>query len=230
MPLNKQKGNMYGFVTHTWNVIKGKCPHDCEYCYMKIFPQGEIRFDDKELKTDLGEGNFIFVGSSTDMFAENIPKLWIEKVLAHCRNYDNTYLFQTKNPMKFYEFNDFFPNKYILGITLESNINHGRSLAQDVEARANWFANLDKFAKIRTRKMVTIEPIMEFDLIPFVIMIKKIQPEFVNIGADSKGHNLPEPSSEKIGQLIKELEKFTKVNLKDNLKRIYSQCLFKEIK
>jgi len=27
MTLNKQKGNMYGFVTHTWNVIKGKCPH-----------------------------------------------------------------------------------------------------------------------------------------------------------------------------------------------------------
>ena len=45
--LNKQKGNMYGFVTHTWNVIKGKCPHDCEYCYMKIFPLGELHFDEK---------------------------------------------------------------------------------------------------------------------------------------------------------------------------------------
>ena len=40
---------MYPWVTHTWNVIKGKCPHDCSYCYMKRFPQGELRFDEKEL-------------------------------------------------------------------------------------------------------------------------------------------------------------------------------------
>lgn len=26
---------MYDFVTHTWNTIKGECPHDCSYCYMK---------------------------------------------------------------------------------------------------------------------------------------------------------------------------------------------------
>lgn len=57
--LNKQKGNMYGFVTHTWNVIKGKCPHDCEYCYMKVFPQGELRFDEKELKSFLDGGKLI---------------------------------------------------------------------------------------------------------------------------------------------------------------------------
>jgi DNA repair photolyase len=35
MPLNPSKGNMYPFVTHTWNPIRGKCPHDCSYCYMK---------------------------------------------------------------------------------------------------------------------------------------------------------------------------------------------------
>ena len=37
--LNKQKGNMYGFVTHTWNTVKGRCKYDCRYCYMKRFPQ-----------------------------------------------------------------------------------------------------------------------------------------------------------------------------------------------
>ena len=66
--LNKQKGNMYGFVTHTWNAIKGKCPHDCEYCYMKVFPQGELRLDEKEFKTDLGRNNIVFVGSSLAFF------------------------------------------------------------------------------------------------------------------------------------------------------------------
>ena len=35
--LNKvsKNGNMYQFVTHTWNTIKGECPHGCPYCYMK---------------------------------------------------------------------------------------------------------------------------------------------------------------------------------------------------
>ena len=33
LPLNVAKGNMYEFVTHTWNPIKGICPHGCKYCY-----------------------------------------------------------------------------------------------------------------------------------------------------------------------------------------------------
>ena len=69
--------------------------------------------------------------------------------------------------------------------------------------------------------MITIEPIMDIDMDVFVKWIKDIKPEFVNIGADSKGHKLPEPDAFKIGKLITELEKFTKVNLKENLKRIY---------
>ena len=32
--LNVAKGNMYGFITHTWNPIKGHCYHQCSYCYM----------------------------------------------------------------------------------------------------------------------------------------------------------------------------------------------------
>lgn len=35
MALTKSRGNMYPFVTHTWNAIKGMCFHDCPYCYMK---------------------------------------------------------------------------------------------------------------------------------------------------------------------------------------------------
>ena len=114
MTLNKQKGNMYGFVTHTWNAVKGKCPYDCSYCYMKVFPQGKLHFDEKELKTNLGEGNFIFVGSSCDMWAKKIPLEWIVEILEHCRKHPkNTYLFQTKNPERFipYQNKNLFPDK-----------------------------------------------------------------------------------------------------------------------
>jgi hypothetical protein len=68
MGLNTSKGNMYDFVTHTWNTVKGECYHDCSYCYMKRWGKLKpARFDQKELKTDLGSNNFIFVGSSCDM-------------------------------------------------------------------------------------------------------------------------------------------------------------------
>ena len=54
MSFRESKGNMYPWVTHTWNVIKGKCPHDCSYCYMKRFPQNELRLDEKEISKRSG--------------------------------------------------------------------------------------------------------------------------------------------------------------------------------
>ena len=217
MALNKQKGNMYGFITHTWNTIKGKCPHDCSYCYMKVFPQGELRFDEKEFKTDLGENNFIFVGSSCDMFAHEIPSDWIVKTLEHCNKYPkNTYLLQTKNPGRFRDFKLYHPLNCILGVTIESN-RETPSKAPSTKDRVGSMGSEELFGM---RKMVTIEPIIDFDVPELVEMIKWIRPEFVNIGADSKNHNLSEPSWFKVQNLIKELEKFTKVNLKDNLSRL----------
>jgi len=220
--LNKVKGNMYSFCSHTWNAIKGKCSHDCEYCYMKRFPQNPIRLDEKELKTDLGERNVIFVGSSTDMFAEDVPKEWIFKVLEHCNRFPkNKYLFQTKNPKRFHYFLHWFPKDLILGITMETNdvINYEKySKAPLPSWRISEFEKLPE----EIEKMITIEPIMDFEAITFKLWLKKSKPKFINIGADSQGHNLPEPSSEEIGLLIKELNKFTKVNLKDNIKRIYN--------
>lgn len=216
--MNEQKGNMYGWITHTWNAIKGKCSHDCSYCYMKRFPQNPIRLDEKELKTNLGENNFIFVGSSTDMFADDVPSEWIIKTLEHCNKYPkNTYLFQTKNPVMFHKYKEDFPQNCILGTTIESD-GETPSKAPTTEERVEWMEGEDLFG---FRKMVTIEPIMDFWTMTLVDMIKRIRPEFVNIGADSGGNNLPEPTPFKVECLIKQLEKFTKVNLKDNLKRIY---------
>jgi len=184
---------------------------------MKPFWKSEVHLDEKELKTDLGEGNFIFVGSSTDMFANNVPNEWIRRVLCMCSVFTkNTYLFQTKNSIRFKEFEEVYPPNTIFGITLETN--RANNL-YNAPPRIERFA---QFSALKGRKMVTIEPIMDFDLQDLRNQVFLMKPEFVNIGADSKGHNLPEPSAEKIGQLIKELKKFTKVNLKDNLKRIYS--------
>ena len=68
MGLNVSSGNMYEFISHTFNTIKGKCYHDCSYCYCKSIAkrfnkiQSDVKLDEKELTKNLGKGNFIFVG------------------------------------------------------------------------------------------------------------------------------------------------------------------------
>ena len=223
--LNKQRGNMYKFATHTWNPIRGKCSHDCSYCSIKGIakrfnrPQKPIRLVEKELNTKLGKGNFIFVGSSTDMFADSVHYNLIVQVLKVCKKYpDNKYLFQTKNPKRLKDFTFLFPKNSIMGITLETNRNYDLGNAPPIMNRVRHFSSLRW-----EHKMITIEPIVDFDLNLFVIMIKEIEPEWVNIGADSKGHNLSEPSKEKILALVDELKEFTEVKIKPNLKRIVGE-------
>lgn len=215
MPLNKQTGEMYAFVTHTWNPIRGKCLHDCIYCYMKVYPQPEIHFAEKEMNTNLGEGNFIFVGSSTDAWAIEIPTDWILNSLRHCRKYwNNRYLFQSKNPARFLMFIPFMPLDFVLGTTIETNRDYEVSQAPTSEARVNAILELPQ------PRMLSIEPIMDFDLDVLVQWITDIKPLFVSIGADSKGHKLPEPNPDKICTLIQKLAGITTIKLKDNLKRL----------
>ena len=219
MGLNKQKGNMYGFVTHTWNPIKGRCPHNCNYCYMhrywKMMKNDKFRLDEKELKTNLGEGNFIFVGSSTDMWLGKTE--WISKVLTHIAKYpNNQYLFQTKAPIN-YEDWTFYDNQ-IIAITLETDYLLSRSIfkAHSSKKRVEDFIEIS-----HNRKMVTIEPIIYFHHNVFLEMIKNINPFQVNIGGDTSGklRNI-EPDGDDVRELIKDLEKFTKVHQKPNLKRL----------
>ena len=69
---------------------------------------------------------------------------------------------------------------------------------------------------------ITIEPIIDFDLNDFISLLKVAKPKQVNIGADSGNNRLPEPSKEKVLHLIDELQKFTTIHNKSNLKRLIS--------
>lgn len=217
MGLNKQKGNMYPFVTHTWNPIRGKCPHDCTYCYMKVYPQPELHFAEKEMETQLGQGNFIFVGSSTDMWCNEVEYRWIEVTLRRCRQFANRYLFQSKNPEKFIHFLRVLPSDTILGTTLESNVANQYSKAPSFLFR---YAAMIELRDFGIPRMVSIEPIMDFDVEAMATAISLIKPEFVSIGADSKRHHLPEPPADKVKALIETLQEITTVKVKDNLKRL----------
>lgn len=231
MGLNKQKGNMYNWVTHTWNAVKGKCSHDCSYCYMKRFDNLKpVRLDESEFTTDLGTDNTIFVGSSCDMWADDIPVEWILKILNYCEKYpDNTYLFQTKNPKRLVGVLDelhgglkfHWIKKGIIGTTIETNRDRSNGSEYDVSAAPAPRKRFEALYRATcTHKMVSIEPIMDFDVEVMIDWMKRLDPDFVSIGADSRGCDLPEPSSDKIQKLITAISKFTTVKTKSNLKRI----------
>ena len=221
MGLNLSKGNMYEFITHTWNTVKGECFHDCSYCYMKRWGKLKpVRFDEKELKTDLGTGNFIFVGSSCDMFAENIPDEWIRKTLNHMEKFDSKHLLQTKNPTRVLDFIDacVITDKCVVCTTIESN----KDLIEFKRNSPNVFKRafaMNELSQI-IDTYVTIEPIMDFDMDIMVQLIRDCIAKQVNIGADSGRNNLPEPTKEKVLQLVSELQKFTVIHNKSNLQRL----------
>ena len=227
MALNKVN-NMYDFIgSNTWNPLAGACSHACIYCHVKSqFHRpairakytGPPRLHEKAFKS-LGKGKLWFVCSQTDLFAYNVPLDDQVTIINHCIKYpENEYFFQTKDPQSIsdliYKDNCQFPEKTIICTTIETNRGYGISNAPWTRQRAS--AMMD----IPFPKMVTVEPIMDFDIEYMVPLIARCVPFQVNIGADSKKNNLPEPSPEKIRELIKELEKFTTVKLKSNLKRL----------
>lgn len=225
MGLNKVKGNMYkNWITHTWNPLSGECKHNCDYCYVKQlkkrFPElnrkysGEIRIDYKQLNTNLGKNNFIFVCSCNDLFQSSNKEKYVLDILEHIKKYpNNKYLLQTKKPNNALIYN--IPEYCILGTTIETDYFYFKRDSFIIQNRALGMSKI-----ISNKKIVTIEPIMDFNLYELINIIKLCNPYQVNIGANTSNIKFAEPSKEKTLKLIKELKKFTNVVIKDNLKRI----------
>jgi DNA repair photolyase len=173
--------------------------------------QKPIHLDERELKTDLGKGKVIFIGSSCDMFADDIEDKDILRVLDKVREHqENRYLFQTRNLIRIKNF--MFPIDTIIGTTIETN---RYRLADHYSAAPSVLYRIEEMKEcLIKRKIVTIEPIMDFDVAPFVNIIETIKPIQVHIGADSGNNGLPEPSKEKIAALIDALSPITRVLLK----------------
>lgn len=216
MPLKKSAGNMYDWVTHTHSHLGGECPHKCSYCYVQrnrfgVHPryQGNIRLIEKELDVDYGSGNTIFIEHMNDLFVSGINPEVIHKILEHCGKYpNNEYVFQTKNPGNaFINYREALPLKRVMmiGTTIESNRDYPAwSYAPKPLFR---YEGIKMFSGDGYKTFITIEPIMDFDVEPFVQMIYEAKPQFVNIGADSKRCGLSEPTPTKVKEFIVELQK-----------------------
>jgi len=219
---------MYRWVSHTWNPIKGKCQFQCDYCYVpKVrgahFFEGMPRLDEEDLKTHLGRGKIIFVGSMCDMWAPLVYTKFISRVLDRCADFpENEYIFQTKDPKRFLIFGFERIKRFMLGTTIETD---RYPEGFHTKAPPIW-ERYEIMKKIQGKRLfVTIEPIMDFSLYRLVRMIEEIHPEFVTIGADSKGYGLIEPTWRKVQELIQEVRKFTEIRQKTNLERLKNEDL-----
>jgi len=219
---------MYSGVK-TWNPLAGFCQHECLYCstislrsrYQACAAKysGEYRIYEHEMK-NLGKNKEIFVCAQNDLFEATVPAEIIHRILKHTRNADksNLFMFQTKNPARFHEFLDEIPENCMLGTTIETDrrdLINEFSNAPAPYSRSSAMMNVTGF-----KKYITIEPSMECNLNILYCLVQRAKPDKVFIGADSKGHGLPEPAAFKIHIMIDLLGKITEVEIKDNLHRL----------
>ena len=218
---------MFKFVTETWNPVIG-CLHNCTYCWARRLANGKLRkllpkvygdgFKPKLIPERLNRrfkpGSLVFVVDMGDLWGDWVPRNWILRVLQTIRRSPGaTFLFMTKNPKRYHEFVDLFPENVIAGCTIETNRDYGVSKAPKPYERYVAMRDLPW-----EHKFISVEPIMDFDFQMFVKWIKDIGPELVCVGYDNYGCGLPEPGLSKTLNFIMTLRGFTKVQTK-TLKR-----------
>lgn len=234
------KGNMYAWLDKVYNPIRG-CTNGCPYCYLKSLKR--IKIDKPTLCAErmfpkyFGYGQHIGLCLTGDLFCSGIPDEWIkaiisvmnttEKINALYSRPSNTYYIQTKSidrlayliSVESIDRTMLDGRFVVIGTTIETNRNveyEGGCLQPQKRLPAM------KYISKYYRTFITLEPLMAFDMDPLLDMVKIMNPRFVNIGLDSKGNNLPEPTKEDIYNLIWYLAKMEipVIRLKANLGRI----------
>ncbi len=142
----------------------------------------------------------VFVGSMGDMFGDFIPSRWIERVLEVVEKASwHTFLFLTKNPKRYNEFE--FPENAWLGTTINSQ--------KDI-------ARLASLSSIPCDNItfVSFEPLYSAIRLKF---FRFKPPDWIIIGAQSRPEFQPE--QEWVADLIAQAREIgAKVFLKNNLK------------
>lgn len=211
----KQKTRMYTDVK-SWNPFKG-CQFDCAYCIPSFQLQAKRQkhncglcyeytpHEHPERLNKFPSEKTVFVCGNSDICFSNID--YTHKIISAINNrnrrYPNKeYYFQSKRPEYFKPFLKYFPDNVILITTLETNRDEGYREVSKAPLPSKRYKQLKKLAYLR--KVVTIEPVMNFDLQVFLDWIVELDPEYVWLGYNSrpKQVTLPEPSKKKMRKFI----------------------------
>lgn len=206
--------NMYKGAK-TWNVFRG-CKFDCSYCKPSFQAQAKRQRKNcekcytyephmhLERMTKIPKADIVFACGNGDIAfcSSSYLDLMFDQVRLRT---DQTFYFQTKRPECLLGWQ--MPSNVIVVTTLETNRDEGYREHVSETAPLPTDRGYQFFWLDHPRKVVTIEPIMDFDLETFSRMIKAINPEYVWIGYNSrpKQVQLPEPSLAKTHALISEL-------------------------
>ncbi len=217
---NIKSTHMYDSA-ETWNPVKG-CLFDCTYCGPSFKAQAkrqkkncsecyEFRpHQHPERLSKIPNAEIVFVGGNGDIsFADPV---FVKQIIAaivkkNLKRPNQVYYFQTKRPEYLAQFIGEFPPNVILVTTLETNRDEGYgavSKAPPPSKRYEAFKKLDW-----PNKVVTIEPLMDFDVEVFAEWLISLKPEYLWLGFNSRSRSvsLPEPTAEKVLALVHRLNK-----------------------
>jgi len=213
---------MFSFVTKSWNPVVG-CLHDCYAgrCWARIMArrlQGMGRrkyhggFSPRLWSPDLAEiprlseNHILFVVSMGDLFGSWVPRGWITRTISKCHETRAKCFFETKNPKRYWEFEDLMRKDSILSTTIETDRDYQLSKAPPITERIYGFMLTNW-----EQKHVSVEPIADFSFDPFLETLIGLEPKFgISIGFDNYqglAHlGVPEPPPSKVELLAKALE------------------------
>jgi DNA repair photolyase len=141
-----------------------------------------------------------------DMFADFTPTEWIKQVFDHIRKFPEAdFLFMTKNPRRYLELLPYIPQNAILGATIETTCDE----IVQTDKVSNAPLPSQRYEAMKEldckRKIVSIEPVMDFDIKTFQKWIEEINPFIVYVGYDNYCHKLREPPLKQTMDLMEKL-------------------------
>ena len=149
---------------------------------------------------DIPSADIVFVCGNGDISfcsPEYIRRI-IEAIRNHRGKRKQTFYLQSKKPECLSPFLTLLSENVIVVSTLETNRDEGYSAISKAPVPSERFRQF--LALDHPRKVVTIEPVLEFDTEVFADWIARIKPEYVWLGLNSRSAEvkLPEPSPEKL--------------------------------
>ena len=158
----------------TANPIRGKCLHNCHYCYAwsiykRYGGRENMTWHPKVLEKieQYKKPSTIFMGSMYDLFGDWVLKeylLDIYKMVQKCQQH--TFLFLTKNPTRYYLLseNNSFPTNCWFGITTDT-----ANMAGTFTDNLCFMAGTYKYVSAEPL-LEDISPYMDFDYIDWLII------------------------------------------------------------